>query len=270
MNDDQFGRLKARLQLKLGLNLDAYKEAQMRRRITTHVTRLGKDPDEFIAELGDDLDELAELRDMITINVTEFFRDEAQWAQLRTKVLPEVIEAARNRPSIWSAGCSTGQEPYSLAMLLDEAGVLGNSKILGTDFDREVLAKSRAGGPYSAEEIKGIPAAQLKAHFEQDEDGYTASAALKRQVTFRELNLLEDRFGRGYDLVVCRNVMIYFTAEVKSALVARFLESLKPGGVLFIGATEALLGDDLDALDRLGGNFYRKRPEAETTSARVA
>ncbi len=269
MNDEQFDRLKGRLEKILGLDLDAYKQAQMRRRITTHISRLSKDVDEFIAQLGNDPDELHELRDMITINVTEFFRDEAQWTQLRTQVLPEVIEAARGAPSIWSAGCSTGQEPYSIAMLLDEAGALSRSTILGTDFDREVLAKSKAGGPYSAEEMKGVPPAQLAAHFEESEAGFTASAALKQRLKFRELNLLKDRFGKGYDLVVCRNVMIYFTGEVKSALVARFLESLKPGGVLFIGATEALLGDDLNNLDRLGGNFYRKRPEADVT-ARVA
>ena len=264
MNDEQFDRLKARLEQLLGLDLDAYKQAQMRRRITTHVARVNGDPDDFIAQLGGSDADLKELRDMITINVTEFFRDEAQWTQLRSKVLPEVVESAKGRPSIWSAGCSTGQEPYSLAMLLDEADALDRSTILGTDFDREVLAKARNGGPYSAEEMKGVPKAQLTTHFEQSDEGYTASATLKEQLKFRELNLLKDRFGRGYDLVVCRNVMIYFTAEVKSALIARFVESLRPNGVLFIGATEALLGDDLKGLDRLGGNFYRKLADADT------
>lgn len=269
MNDEQFDRLKARLEQKLDLDLDAYKQAQMRRRITTHITRLKRDFDEFISELGDDPEELAELRDMITINVTEFFRDEAQWVQLRSTILPEVIEASGGAPSIWSAGCSTGQEPYSIAMYLDEAGVLDRSTIHCTDFDREVLAKARAGGPYTAEEMKGVPASLLKAHFEESEDGFRASTALKQRLKFRELNLLKDKFGRGHDLVVCRNVMIYFTGEVKSALVARFLDSLKPGGVLFIGATEALLGDDLKSVERLGGNFYRKRADAVPT-ARVA
>jgi len=269
MNDEQFGQLKARLEKLLDLDLDAYKEAQMRRRITTHVGRSSKDADTFIAELGNDPEELSQLRDMITINVTEFFRDEAQWSQLRTKVLPEVIEASRNAPSIWSAGCSTGQEPYSLAMLLTEAGVFDRSTVLGTDFDRDALAKARNGGPYSAEEIKGVPKAQLDKYFVLADGKYSASPALKTKLKFRELNLLRDRFGRGYDMVVCRNVMIYFTAEVKSALIGRFVESLKPGGVLFIGATEALLGDDLKGIDRLGGNFYRKRPDAAVVT-RVA
>jgi chemotaxis protein methyltransferase CheR len=259
MNDEQFDRLKGRLEQLLGLDLDAYKQAQMRRRVTTHIAKVSGDVDGFIEALGSDPDELTELRDMITINVTEFFRDQSQWQQLRETVLPEVIESARGAPSVWSAGCSTGQEPYSIAMLLAQAGVLGRTTILATDFDREVLAKARSGGPYTADEIKGISNVELDTYFEEQDGKYTASQELKSRIRFRELNLLKDRFGRGYDLVVCRNVMIYFTAEVKSALVARFLESLRPGGVLFIGATEALLGADLDQVERMGGNFYRKR-----------
>jgi len=269
MNDQQFDRLKARLETLLGLDLTAYKQAQMRRRITTHISRTNSDVDEFITQLGSDPEELAELRDMITINVTEFFRDEAQWTQLRRTVLPQVIEGANGRPSIWSAGCSTGQEPYSLAMMLDEAKALDRATLLGTDFDRDALAKARNGGPYRAEEMKGVPAQQLEDHFIQDAKGLTASPALKRRLKFRELNLLKDRFGRGYDMVVCRNVMIYFTGEVKSDLISRFVGSLKPNGVLFIGATEALLGDDLSGLDRLGGNFYRKTDDSGSIS-RVA
>ena len=265
MNDDQFDRLKARLQQLLGLDLDAYKQAQVRRRVTTHVTRLGRDVDEFINELGQDREELANLRDMITINVTEFFRDEAQWTQLRTVVLPELLASTPGSISIWSAGCSTGQEPYSLAMLLDEAKALGRAAIVGTDFDRDALAKARAGGPYTATEIAGVPKQQLSEHFDESDDGFTAGTVLKRRMKFGELNLLKDKFGRNYDLVVCRNVMIYFNGDVKSALVGRFTESLKPNGILFIGATEALLGDDLVGLERLGGNFYRKQADAAVT-----
>lgn len=265
MTDEQFEKLKVRLEQLLGLDLDAYKQAQMRRRITTYVTRVSNSIDEFIADLGKDEAALAELRDMITINVTEFFRDEAQWAQLRGSVLPDLIKE-RSALSIWSAGCSTGQEPYSLLMLLAEAGAMERSTVLATDFDKEALAKARAGGPYTAVEMQGVPQQDLDKHFDESENGFTANANLRRQPKFREVNLLKDRFGTNYDLVVCRNVMIYFTGEVKSALVGRFIDSLKPGGVLFIGATEALLGDDLTSVERLGGNFYRKRTDAEASS----
>lgn len=262
MTDEQFERLKVRLERLLGLDLDAYRQAQMRRRITTHVTRQKVEIDDYIADLGENREQLADLRDMITIDVTEFFRDQAQWQQLRSAVLPELLKQRDRAVSIWSAGCSTGQEPYSLAMQLSEAKALTRASILCTDFDHDALAKARAGGPYTATEIEGIPEGEISQHFNESDDGFTASVALRRHLEFKELNLLKGRFGRGYDLVVCRNVMIYFNSGVKSGLVARFVESLKPGGVLFIGATEALLGHDLDGLERLGGNFYRKRAEA--------
>ena len=267
MNDEQFGRLKERLEQILGLDLEAYKEAQMRRRLTTYIGRLSSDIGTFIEELGNDEAQLKELRDMITINVTEFFRDEAQWVQLRSTVLPELIEQGRGGLNIWSAGCSTGQEPYSLAMYLAEADALAKSTIVATDFDREVLARARVGGPYSEEEMKGVPLAELKKHFEETPAGYTATSELKRNIKFRELNLLADQFGRGYDLVVCRNVMIYFKQDVKSDLIQRFQQTLKPGGVLFIGATEALLGNDLTSFERLGGNFYRRANSDSITRA---
>ena len=150
MTDEQFERLKVRLERLLGLDLDAYRQAQMRRRITTHVTRQKVEIDDYIADLGENREQLADLRDMITIDVTEFFRDQAQWQQLRSAVLPELLKQRDRAVSIWSAGCSTGQEPYSLA----------RASILCTDFDHDTLAKARAGGPYTATEIEGIPRAR--------------------------------------------------------------------------------------------------------------
>lgn len=270
MNDEQFAQLKKRLEQVLGLDLESYKEAQMRRRLTTYIGRLTDDPGTFIAELGKDKEQLKDLRDMITINVTEFFRDQAQWAQLRTDVLPDLLERGRGRLTIWSAGCSTGQEPYSLAMHLDEKDALSRSNITATDFDQEALAKARNGGPYSEEEMKGVPRAQLTAHFDDTPEGFVAKADLKRTIKFRELNLLADQFGRGYDLIVCRNVMIYFKTDAKAALVERFRQALKPDGILFIGATEALLGSDLNNLERLGGNFYRNAEEGTAKATRAA
>jgi chemotaxis protein methyltransferase CheR len=270
MNDEQFAQLKKRLEQVLGLDLEAYKEAQMRRRLTTYIGRQTDDPGTFIANLGKDKEQLKDLRDMITINVTEFFRDQAQWAQLRTDVLPDLLERNRGRLNIWSAGCSTGQEPYSLAMHLAERDALTKSTITATDFDREALARARDGGPYSEEEMKGVPRAELAAHFEQTPEGFVATADLKRTIKFKELNLLADRFGRGHDLIVCRNVMIYFKPDVKADLVERFRQALKPDGVLFIGATEALLGSDLNNLQRLGGNFYQNAEQSKAKAARAA
>src|SRR5690606_23269400 len=130
-------------------------------------------------------------------------------------------------------------------------------RILATDFDHGSLAAARAGGPY-AHEIAGISAEDCERYFMRGPQGLTARPQLLAAMRFAELNLLRDAFQQGFDLIVCRNVMIYFEGDVKTALIQRFQQSLRPGGVLFIGATEALLGPDLIGFERLGGNFYRR------------
>ncbi|MFA7248620.1 MAG: protein-glutamate O-methyltransferase CheR [Dehalococcoidia bacterium] len=261
MDDATFTQLKRRLAKLLDLDLDGYKQPQMRRRIETFVSKHGNDPAAFIERLPREPDLLQATRDMLTINVTEFFRDRAQWDRLETAVLPALVKHA-GALKIWSAGCSHGQEPLSLAMLLDEAGALRRSTILATDFDHAALARAQAGGPYSADEVRGISAPRMQAYFEQREGKYWADQRLLRHATYRQLNLLKDRFDANFDLIVCRNVMIYFEADVKEALIHRFRDALRPGGVLFIGATEALLGADAEGLDRLGGNFYGRPTDA--------
>lgn len=267
MDDATYARLQGQLQHLLGLDLTAYKPLQMRRRITSFVLREARgDAEAFIKALGVDSNLLAATRDMLTINVTDFFRDPAQWQLLERQVLPSLL-TARKGLKVWSAGCSRGQEAVSLAIALDRAGVLPASRILATDFDREVLAKARAGGPYRADEMRGMPPADRARYFEQTPEGYRVDRRLMSSIRFAELNLLRDRFDREFDLIVCRNVMIYFENEVKSGLIRRFREALRPDGLLFIGATEALIGSDLEGLQRVGGNFYRRLPEGRRIAA---
>ncbi|MGE3857361.1 MAG: protein-glutamate O-methyltransferase CheR [Dehalococcoidia bacterium] len=263
MDDATFTQLKRSLAKLLDLDLDGYKQPQMRRRIETFVTKHGNDPVAFIDRLPKDPELLQATRDMLTINVTEFFRDRAQWDRLEGTVLPSLVKQ-RNALKIWSAGCSHGQEPISLAILLDEAGALRRSSILATDFDHAALARAKAGGPYTQDEVRGISPKHLSTYFTAKDGKYVADPKLLKQSTYRELNLLKDRFANDFDLIVCRNVMIYFEADVKAALIRRFREALRPGGVLFIGATEALLGADAEGLTRLGGNFYARAEEAKT------
>lgn len=267
MDDITFARLTAHLEKVLGLDLTAYKQQQMRRRIGTF---LGKNnisgADELIGRLNADPELLQALRDMLTINVTEFFRDPAQWELLERQVLPNLLAGQRNL-KIWSAGCSRGQEPISLAITLDRLGALRGSKILATDFDHGSLAKAQAGGPYASHEIGGISAEDRVKYFTEGAQGFKAKPAVLVNTRFRELNLLRDTFETGFDLIACRNVMIYFEGQVKTDLVQRFQQSLRPGGVLFIGATEALLGADMQGFERMGGNFYRRSAEAMRLSA---
>jgi len=258
VNDVTYTRLVQHLERSLGLDLTAYKQQQMRRRVSTFVARHSiSDADDLIGRLNAEPELLQSLRDMLTINVTEFFRDGSQWDLLERQVLPSLL-ADRRTLKIWSAGCSRGQEPISLAIVLDRLGALRGSRILATDFDHGSLAHARGGGPYAAHEMGGVSAADRERYFVKGAEGFTARASLVSAFRFSELNLLRDTFDRAFDLVVCRNVMIYFESQVKSDLVRRFQQSLRPGGVLFIGATEALLSDDLEGFERLGGNFYRR------------
>ncbi|MDO9445815.1 MAG: protein-glutamate O-methyltransferase CheR [Dehalococcoidia bacterium] len=261
MDDVTYAQLQDQLQRLLGLDLTAYKPQQMRRRITTFVQReAGGDTSVFLMRLQTDAALLAATRDMLTINVTDFFRDESQWDLLASDILPP-LTAGRRGLRVWSAGCSRGQEPLSLAIALDRAGVLASSRILATDFDREVLAKAKLGGPYSREEMRGVPTADRAKYFQETPAGTIATRRLLSPIRFAEVNLLRDQFERSFDLIVCRNVMIYFENHVKSDLVRRFREALAPEGMLFIGATEALLGSDLAGFQRVGGNFYRRVSE---------
>ncbi len=267
MDDRTFEYLLRQLKDLLGVDLQGYKMQQMRRRLTSFIeNRADGDSMRFIRSLGDDEELLRKLRDMLTINVTEFFRDSDQWDQFRNSVMPELVSGGA-RLKIWSAGCSHGEEPYSIAMILDQLGGLGSARLLATDFDRGVLKRAKAGGPYSEQEVAGVSAVELKKYFTSAEDGYSVTDQLRRAIRFGEVNLLHDSFDSGFDMIVCRNVTIYFEAEVKSKLFGNFAAALKPDGILFIGATEALLGADAQGFKRMGGNFYRWEGEAASKAA---
>ena len=269
MDDLAYAYLKRQISSLLGIEIDAYKGQQMRRRLENFIrTHAGDSPMPFLRRLSKDDGALQELRDMLTINVTEFFRDSPQFELLRKQVLPPLV-AEGTRARLWSAGCSRGHEPYSLAIMLDELGAGDRSSIVATDLDREALKVARAGGPYTQSELRNVSSHQLRRYFTLDGTAYRVASHLAARVRFRELNLLTDAFSRGFDLIVCRNVMIYFRPAVKTALLQRFFQSLAPGGVLFIGGTEALIGEEVGGFERLGGNFYR-RPPGQQRSRRAA
>jgi chemotaxis protein methyltransferase CheR len=262
MNDTEYSVLKRRIRERLDIDIDAYKSAQMRRRLEAFAARHGDGTGTALCRIMDaDAGVLAKLRDMLTINVSEFFRDKAQFDYLERTVLPDLLRLGP-RLAIWSAGCSHGEEPYSVAIILSEQSAASRARILATDFDRQVLARARAGGPYRAEEVRALPAAILEKYFVRSGEGYSVLRAIRSRVEFAEHNLLADPFESGLDLIICRNVMIYFSNETKRQLFQKFRESLKPRGVLFIGGTEALLGSDAEGFEKLQGNFYRRTEPA--------
>ena len=210
MDDQAYSYLKRLVATKLDIDLEAYKGKQMRRRLETFIdSRADGKEMIYIRRMSEDPATLQELRDMLTINVTEFFRDAPQWETLERELLPELIES-RIRPKIWSAGCSLGHESYTVAIMLDELGVLRRSSIVATDIDRGALRRARAGGPYPPGELRNVSPERLKRYFVESDGRYMVTHELTTRVKFGEVNLLADRFESGFDVVICRNVVIYF------------------------------------------------------------
>jgi chemotaxis protein methyltransferase CheR len=239
---DPYPEFTAGLRRLTGIDLDQYKRPQMERRIRTWIKARHGDED-LLVELGrlraDDA-ELDAFLDRMTINVSQLWRNPEQWDRLAKHVLPDL--KAHGRMRIWSAGCSYGAEAYTLAAhVLDAGGGRGGvpAEITGTDIDNRVVARARRG-IFSDADARDAPRAALLKHFEQTDEGtWAAKAPLKQLVRFEQGDLLKVRPRREhYDLILCRNTVIYFTEEVRDALHVRLVEALRPGGYLVVGATE--------------------------------
>ena len=258
MNETEYFYLKQQIRALLDIDIDAYKGAQMRRRLETFVARRTSTTAlQVCKSLKHDPETLKALKDTITINVTEFFRDVEQFRHLEKVVLPELLRQ-RSHLNIWAAGCSTGAEPYSLALILNELSSARDHRILATDIDADVLTQAKAGGPYPPNEVQNVPKGLLQKYFTAEKRGYMIAEEVRREVLFRKHNLLSDGFQIGFDVILCRNVIIYFSDEAKATLFSRFRTALKPKGVLFIGGTEALLPANSQGFEQIATNFYRK------------
>jgi chemotaxis protein methyltransferase CheR len=212
----------------------------MERRLQTIMRRAGQpDLTAYAGLLRANAVRLKEFQDFLTINVSEWLRNPEKFEELKTAILPELLRRSP-RLKIWSAGCSNGSEPYSVAMLLKELDPNGQHTILATDLDEEILKVARAG-TYTDKDIKGVLPARRNRFFTQQGDLYTVRPELKAMVQFQRQNLLSDPCPHDVDLILCRNVVIYFTEEAKDELYRRFHRALKPDGILFVGGTESLL-----------------------------
>jgi chemotaxis protein methyltransferase CheR len=259
MSANDWELFKQKLFAKSNINLNDYKPAQMQRRITNLMTRHGVSAYmDFFRLIENDAKLYKEFIDYLTINVTEFFRTPEKFVELENKVLSDLLIKSA-KLNIWSAGCSIGAEPYSIAMILMEKTPTVKHRILASDLDVEMLAKAKSG-VYSANELKNLPPARLAKYFRESAGSYSLQESVKERVEFQRHNLLLDRFETGFDLILCRNVVIYFTEEAKEALYRRFFAALKPGGVLFVGGTEAILNfRDIGFQHYLP--FFYKKPE---------
>ena len=241
MDEKDWATFKEKLNRKTGIDLQLYKEPQMKRRIGNLVNRSEfKSFTAYFDNVVKNKDDFAEFIEYLTINVSEFFRNPDKFSKIEKEIIPYLLKRSP-KLNIWSAGCSIGAEPYSLSIIMKELTPNVRHRILASDLDVDILAKARKG-VYTDAEIKAMQPDRKVKYFTKNPDGtFAVKPEIKTVVEFKRHNLLKDRFETGFDLILCRNVVIYFTEEAKEQLYANFFKSLKPGGVLFVGATEAIL-----------------------------
>jgi chemotaxis protein methyltransferase CheR len=226
------------------IDLLQYKRGQMERRIRTFAERRGVTGlGNYLGVLSASPEELDSFLDRVTINVSQLWRNPEQWDTLEEHVLPEL--AITGRVKIWSAGCSYGAEAHTLAAVCLEACPGVRFEIVGTDIDKRMIDRARTG-VFSEDDARTAPRRLLEKWFTPATGGFEAKPELRRHLRFEVGDLLVDRFpAGGYDLILCRNVVIYFAEGVRDELHRRLVGALRPGGYLVVGATErvAVPGD---------------------------
>lgn len=255
MTDADFTRLSRLIYEVSGINITEGKKELLKARLGKVIRR---GPFESFRDYYEHVvndssgEELIRLLDAVSTNFTSFFREPQHFEYLKKDFLPELLAAKKSngkKVRFWSAGCSSGEEPYSLAITLleclDHPGAW-NLKILSTDLSSKVL-KVAAAGIYPRERIRSVPAELVRKYFlkgEKDWEGYVkVKSSLKKYISFERLNLMEHfSFSEPFDCIFCRNVMIYFDKQTQAVLLGRFLNCLAPGGALLIGHSESLAG----------------------------
>jgi chemotaxis protein methyltransferase CheR len=242
---------------ELGINLSAYKQEQLNRRINSLMTRVGiKTLDEYSKAIKDNFEQRQKFLDFITINVTEFYRNPELFVDLEKQISQELLP---NNPNlkIWSAACSIGCEPYTIGIIMNKLSPSGRHNIIATDIDDTILARAKAG-EYTQNEMKGINNSDLSKYFSTVDDKYYIESKIKNMVTFKKHDLILDVYDNGFDLIVCRNVVIYFNNDIKQEIYKKFSNSLKKGGLLFVGATESIYNYRDYGFEKASTFIYKK------------
>lgn len=242
-----------------GIDLSYYKESQLRRRLYFIMLRAGaKDVADYVRLLETRPEVLEDFKNRFAINVSEFFRNPERFEDLRNKVIPELLPGVGMLFRIWSAGCSVGSEAYSIAMLLEEMQVKKPYRIWATDIDEDALEEGRRG-VYTLQYLQNVPPEYLSRYFQKVGDGtFAVLPSLKKRVVFERHDLLQDPVRETFDLVVCRNVVIYFEDRAKEVAFSKLAEALRPGGYLWIGSTERIANPARFALRYVMPFFYQK------------
>lgn len=240
-----------------GINLSAYKTNQLDRRIESFINRANaKDGQELIKMLKADSVLDKKFLDFLTINVSEFYRNKEMFDILE-KNIKDILNPAKNTLKIWSAACSIGAEPYSIAMILDGLTPGKKHNIIATDIDITILETAKKG-IYSDKDIKNVDKHLIQKYFTVNGDIFKINDEIKSRVTFKKHDLIRDNYESDFDLIVCRNVVIYFTQEAKNDIYEKFHKAMKPGALLFVGATESIYNYREFGFEKLSTFIYRK------------
>jgi chemotaxis protein methyltransferase CheR len=274
MSDRDFSRMSQFIYTECGIKMSAAKKVMLESRLRKRLRALGlKSYGEYCEYLFSPSgieNELVHMIDMVTTNKTDFFREPVHFNYLVKHALPELLNAheagVRRTVIIWSAGCSTGEEPYTLSMVMNDfaESVKGyRYAILATDISTKVLNAAKSG-IYHEDRIEPVPALMKKKYLLRSRDRSKAlvkiAPELRKQVRFRRLNFMDSDFGmrEPADVIFCRNVIIYFDRRTQESLIGRFCKNLRPGGYLFMGHSETLFGMDVP-LVQVAPTIYRKR-----------
>jgi len=267
-----FDRLRTIIRERTGLDFPDGKRYLLESRIKPRLLARGiPDFETYVDRLEQDgTGEITNLVNAVTINETAFFRHPSQFDALKESILPELIRRRKgtedNTMRLWSAACSAGDEAYSLAILVRETLAPRhprvNFQIVGTDIDTEVLEAARTGR-YRKRAVRNVPTAYLDEYFERSDETFVIRPSVRDMVDFRALNLTDERDMRqmrNFDLIMCANVLIYFDTAAKKDVLAALYRSLRPGGYLFVGGSEALGGLDLplEPVREEGALAYRR------------
>lgn len=255
---DRYEAFKKNIDSLVNIDLNYYKEKQMKRRIISLMNRNGYNEfNDYFLALKSDKELLNQFINYLTINVSEYYRNPTQWQVLEKEILPTIIGKQKRALKVWSAACSTGEEPYSLVMLLTKFYDLRDIKVLATDIDSEAMRKAKVG-LYTEKSLESLPLRFKEKHFEKIGSSYKIKDEIKNRVEFKKMDLLKDSFPLNMDLITCRNVMIYFTDEAKELLYSKFHNSLNENGIFFVGSTEQIILPERYNFKSVKTFFYKR------------
>lgn len=243
----------------LQLDLGSYKSKRVERRVESLMRRRGiPDYEACLQLLKNDANFRADFLNHFTINTSEFFRNPQNFVTIEKEIFPRLF-ATGERVKIWSAPCSNGCEPYSLAIIMDELGVKPHQyELMAIDIDPDILESARRG-VYNSGALKNVSPQRLQRYFTQiGPDAWAIDEKVKQMVTIKQFDLLKDSFTKNWDMILCRNLFIYFTQDVKDLLTHKFVDVLKPGGILFLGNTEFIFDTEKFGLKKVVSSFYQK------------